>query len=682
MRAGLVVAAIAAMVSMAMAAPPAQAQNPKDECRTVGDSLQLKWYADNQADRSCALEQVTTSMTLLLALEAQEDGLFKDDDVLPITEYSTRFPCPCLGAYATESKGTESSYVQAGERLRWDDLLTAVAMGASEPAATVAEAVARKRLEAAGTPTFSFVSQTLVAEFTKRMNARTKSFISPDAVFSGPHGSKQPGIDQGSSADARTVSQIWRAGLRLPTFQQHVSVRDKTITATTAGGQARTYRFRKDHRYAPGVTGDLRGGPRKGAQDKTCCTVSQATRVGRPLIAVVLGSADARAAIRRLLQRAQQALFAPRRTGSDATAGGPGSGAPDLVCAGKYDCLVLETRKGRLIGRHFTAGKQESAKELPGTSGTTAHALTALDGGAYDAALIRRSGGGVEVRAVQGRAAGGPVLGPPAPLGAGTGPVAVVPFGKGRVLAAHAASGGVRLTLLTLDPATGAFTAAAPQTLPATTGDVIALSKVNTFLVDAAVAYQVSGGKVRVETFRADGAGLASRTAKTLPIGKGEGLREVTDVVATGVQKFVVAGRSKDGRLTNVLMTLENGTTTYVKTEPTSTRYKASRVAGASLGLADGWAFTRVLSLSKGSLRVETVDPVPGFTDRDQLLSAYTGGKVKAIGGIQRLATDTSEGSYVVAVRGASGRTKLITLRAGSREQQIDPGISGNPIEE
>jgi D-alanyl-D-alanine carboxypeptidase len=122
-----------------------------------------------------------------------------------------------------------------------------------------------------------------VEEFADLMNARVRQLGGYDSHFTNPHGLPDPE----HYTTAYDLSLITRQALRNPILAQIVASRSETIPRTGGDGQQFLANRNRMLWSYPGADGVKTGYTRAAGR----CLVSSATRAGRQVIAVVLGSA-------------------------------------------------------------------------------------------------------------------------------------------------------------------------------------------------------------------------------------------------------------------------------------------------------------------------------------------------------------------------------------------------------
>ena len=215
----------------------------------------------NQMHDSRPVASTTKIMTALLVLENCD----LDDDVI-------------VGPAALEVTGS-ALYLQPGDVMQTDDLLTALLLkSANDSAVVLAEHVSGS-----------------VSGFADRMNERAQELGATDTHFVNPHGLHHP--DHYSSA--YDLALITREALKHPRFRELVGTRNARILLPSDPAGERTLRnHNKLLQRAAFVDGVKTGYVKQSGQ----CLVASATEDDWQLIAVVLDSPDTYAESLRILE--------------------------------------------------------------------------------------------------------------------------------------------------------------------------------------------------------------------------------------------------------------------------------------------------------------------------------------------------------------------------------------------
>ncbi len=205
---------------------------------------------EKNADEQLPPASITKVMTLLLTMEAIEQGKLTLNDMITCSAHAS-------------SMGGSQIWFEEGEQLSVDDLLKATAISsANDAAVALAEAVAGSE-----------------AAFVEMMNERAQSL-----GMSNTHFVNATGLDaQGHITTARDIAEMSRVLLRYPLISEYSSV----WMSELRGGETQLVNTNKLVRFYDGCTG-LKTGTTDGAGS---CLSASATRGGLSLVAVTLGSA-------------------------------------------------------------------------------------------------------------------------------------------------------------------------------------------------------------------------------------------------------------------------------------------------------------------------------------------------------------------------------------------------------
>src|SRR6266540_1697972 len=319
--------------------------------------------------------------------------------------------------------GEESLELDKGERLTVHQLLLGLLVkSANDAAVALADAVDGS-----------------ASAFVRRMNARAAELGLRDTHYVTPYGLDRPG----HHTSARDLARLWEVAMRRADFRALVSTRSAQIP-----GPARVRKFTNSNQllgsYAWGV-----GGKTGFTNDAKRCLVASASRGGRRLVAVALGSPDAFADVRALFEYGFTAFDWLRlaRRGQAVTLAGTGQTAAYQVTA-DVDALVRQDLLDELAlapPTRILGAPSAPAATAGGTASTTGGAAssTAPTAAGGTPSAVPGSGGTLTVWIQAGGQRLAPLrLGPPgsAPAsGSGT-PGAVV--ASGPAAAGGAASDG------------------------------------------------------------------------------------------------------------------------------------------------------------------------------------------------------------------------------------------------
>ena len=248
--------AVAAVLAVLLVAAPASAQQREPDAPVSADGAVLWDPLDGrvlwgrEVDTPRRMASTTKIMTALLALEAGAA-----DDTVTVSG---------AAAAADDVPGAATLNLRAGQQVEMDDLLTALMMrSGNDAAAVVAEHVAGNE-----------------AAFVAAMNARARELGLDDTSFVDATGLTDSSAHHASPRDLARLGQI---AMRVPAFADLVH----DFRAMLPGFGTLTSRNLLLDTY-PGATGIKTGYTGLAG----LCLVASATREGRTLFAVVLGSDD------------------------------------------------------------------------------------------------------------------------------------------------------------------------------------------------------------------------------------------------------------------------------------------------------------------------------------------------------------------------------------------------------
>src|SRR6266540_3780396 len=319
--------------------------------------------------------------------------------------------------------GEESLELHEGERLTVHQLLLGLLVkSANDAAVALADAVDGS-----------------AAAFVRRMNARAAELGLRDTHYVTPYGLDRPG----HHTSARDLARLWEVAMRRADFRALVSTRSAQIP-----GPARVRKFTNSNQLLGSYAWAV-GGKTGFTNDAKRCLVASASRGGRRLVAVALGSPDAFADVRALFEYGFTAFDWVRlaRRGQAVTLAGTGQTAAYQVTA-DVDALVRQDLLDELAlapPTRILGAPSAPAATAGGTASTTGGAAssTASTAAGGTPSAVPGSGGTLTVWIQAGGQRLAPLrLGPPgsAPAsGSGT-PGAVV--ASGPAAAGGAASDG------------------------------------------------------------------------------------------------------------------------------------------------------------------------------------------------------------------------------------------------
>jgi serine-type D-Ala-D-Ala carboxypeptidase (penicillin-binding protein 5/6) len=219
--------------------------------------------------------------------------------------------------------GEESLRLRQGERFTVRQLLLGLLVkSANDAAVALAEAVDGSE-----------------AAFVRRMNRRAAALRLRDTHYVTPYGLDRPG----HQTSARDLARLWEVAMRRPDFRALVATR----SARLPGGPALLRRFVNTNQ----LLGPYRwtvGGKTGFTNRAGRCLVASASRGGRRLVAVALGSEDAFADVRALFEYGFSG-FVRTRLAARGQAVSLAAGRPAAFqVAADVDALVRPNRVGRL----------------------------------------------------------------------------------------------------------------------------------------------------------------------------------------------------------------------------------------------------------------------------------------------------------------------------------------------
>jgi len=248
-------AAIAVLITAIIAS--AAAAGARQEAPQIGASAAILMDAETgqvlyekNADERRAIASTTKVMTALLILEQGKLGA-----VCAISKHAAETP-------------QSSIWLEPGEQLRLEELLTAVLVkSANDACVAAAEAVAGSEE--------AFVK--LMNERARELGAGNTHFVNTNGLYAPQHFST-----------ARDLALITRVAMQQPKFRELVSTRQATIPWPGKDCQRLLVNKNKLLTILPGADGVKTGYVKESGQ----CLVASATRHGWRLIAVLLDSPD------------------------------------------------------------------------------------------------------------------------------------------------------------------------------------------------------------------------------------------------------------------------------------------------------------------------------------------------------------------------------------------------------
>ncbi len=259
---------------------------------------------DKNPDERLPIASVTKIMTLLLVMEALENGTVTRDQKVPISETAA-------------SMGGSQAYMEVGEVITLHEVLKAVFVSsANDGAVALAELISGS-----------------VDGFVARMNERASELGMHDTIFYNPTGLDDSEINLSTARDVATMSAA---------LLKHEGIYEytKIWTDSIRGGAFGLSNTNKLIRFYPGATGLKTGSTSKAKY----CVSASAERSGLKLCAVVLAgesSADRFQCAKTLLDHgfAQWAYLDPN----------DGSLAPIPVWGGNKPSVEIDCDKGGFL---------------------------------------------------------------------------------------------------------------------------------------------------------------------------------------------------------------------------------------------------------------------------------------------------------------------------------------------
>src|SRR6266508_4263041 len=246
--------------------------------------------------------------------------------------------------------GEESLELHEGERLTVHQLLLGLLVkSANDAAVALADAVDGS-----------------AAAFVRRMNARAAALGLRDTHYATPYGLDRPG----HRTSATDLARLWEVAMRRADFRALVSTRSAQIP-----GPARVRKFTNSNQLLGSYAWAV-GGKTGFTNDAKRCLVASASRGGRRLVAVALGSPDAFADVRALFEYGFTAFDWVRlaRRGQAVTLAGTGQTAAYQVTA-DVDALVRQDLLDELAlapPTRILGAPSAPAATAGGTASTTA----------------------------------------------------------------------------------------------------------------------------------------------------------------------------------------------------------------------------------------------------------------------------------------------------------------------
>ena len=233
--------------SYAFASEPLPGLNAKSMILTEASSGEI--LHEYNADEKLPIASVTKIMTMLLIMEALDDGKISYDDMVPVSERAM-------------SMGGSTMFLETGEQLAVSDMLKGIAVAsANDGAVAMAEYIAGSE-----------------AAFVEMMNDRAKALGMKNTNFVNTNGLD----DDNHYSTARDVSLMSRELIKHKKIFEYTTI----WTDSLRDGKFQLANTNKLIRFYSGANGLKTGSTSKAM----CCISATAERDGMQLIAVVLGA--------------------------------------------------------------------------------------------------------------------------------------------------------------------------------------------------------------------------------------------------------------------------------------------------------------------------------------------------------------------------------------------------------
>lgn len=229
-------------------AAPVDEGLPAKSAILVEQQTGLVLYEKN-ADEALPPASITKIMTLLLTMEALENGKIALEDMVTCSAHAA-------------SMGGSQIWLEEGEQLSVDDLLKATAISsANDASVALAEYIAGSE-----------------EAFVEMMNERAKQLDMTNTHFENASGLDAPG----HASTARDIAEMSRTLLNYPLITEYSSI----WMTDLRGGETQLVNTNKLVRFYEGCTG-LKTGTTDGAGS---CLSASAIKKGMSLVAVTMGS--------------------------------------------------------------------------------------------------------------------------------------------------------------------------------------------------------------------------------------------------------------------------------------------------------------------------------------------------------------------------------------------------------
>ena len=312
------------LVGMLSVVPvPGQAVEVAGKSAVLMDAATGTVLLEQNAHEALAPASVTKIMTMLLIMEAVDDGRIALTDTVTASE-------------AAAAKGGSQVYLKVGETMSAEDMLKSIAVSsANDCACAMAEHIAGSE-----------------AAFVEKMNEKAAQLGMTDTHFV-----NCTGLDDSPEAVSHRTSAMDIATMSRQLLTAHPDIRNYTTIwmDTIRGGTFGLSNTNKLIRFYPGATG-LKTGYTSGAG---YCLSATAQREGMELIAVVMGAETSQkrnASCKQLLDYgfANYALVSPELTETEAIPVKLGTAASVSPILGEDGQLLVEKSQKNQITTEIT----------------------------------------------------------------------------------------------------------------------------------------------------------------------------------------------------------------------------------------------------------------------------------------------------------------------------------------
>lgn len=241
---------------------PAKEQNSNQLETTAESAILIDYVSGNvlfskQPEKELPMASVTKLMTLLLSVEAVEQGNISLSDTVVTSEHAA-------------SMGGSQIFLEPGEEMSVEEMLIAIAVGsANDGSVAMAEHIAGSE-----------------EAFVDLMNQRAKELGLKHTHFANPTGLPV----ENHYTCARDMAIILRENLKYPLFRKISSIYEYDLR----GGEFKLWNTNKLLKWYPGADAGKTGW----TSEAKYCLASSAQRDGMRLISVVLGTPEPRSHFR------------------------------------------------------------------------------------------------------------------------------------------------------------------------------------------------------------------------------------------------------------------------------------------------------------------------------------------------------------------------------------------------